>query len=59
MGLADKFEKGMYISYSSAADSGELLDYDVLSLTSSDPAVSALLALSKDEQDETEIEDVS
>ncbi|ROL45311.1 hypothetical protein DPX16_0969 [Anabarilius grahami] len=35
----------------SAADEGELLDNDVLSLTSSDPSASALLALSPREQE--------
>lgn len=38
----------------------EMLDDDVFSLTSSDPAVSELLASSQDEQDKAvEIEDVS
>ncbi len=59
--LADKFEKGMSIShFSSAAGESELRDDDVLSLMSSDPAVSALLASSQDEQEEAvEIDDVS
>lgn len=41
--LAEKFEKGMDLSHSSAADLSELLDQNVLSLASSDPADSALL----------------
>lgn len=43
--LAEKFEKGMDLSHSSAADSSELLDQKVLSLASSNPADSALLLL--------------
>lgn len=51
--LGKEFENGMHFSHSSLVDKGELLDAnDVLSLTSSDLAASALLALSQDEQDE-------
>lgn len=50
----------MNISYLLVAGESELLDNDVLSLTSSDPEASSLLASSQDEQDEAiEIEDVS
>ncbi len=41
--LADEFERGVNLSRSSAADKGDLLEEGVLSLTSSDPAGSALL----------------
>ncbi len=44
MELADEFERGINLSLSSVADESELLEKDVLSLTSSDPAGSALLA---------------
>lgn len=40
----------MAISHSSVADEGELLDEDLLLLTSSDLAVSAPLASSQEEQ---------
>lgn len=61
MELADEFEKDMHISDSLAAGESELLDKDdVLSLTSSVPTVSALLASSQDEQNKTvELKDVS
>lgn len=52
--LAKEFERGMDFSCSSVADEGDLLDEDVLSLTSYDPAGSALLALSQEEQDVTD-----
>ncbi len=38
MEFADDIERGVYLSCSVAADEGELLEEDVLSLTSSDPA---------------------
>ncbi len=42
--LAHELERGLSFSHSSAANEGELLDYDdAISLTSSDPAASALL----------------
>ncbi len=44
MELADEFERGVNLLRLSAADKSELLEEDVLSLTSSDPAGSALLA---------------
>ncbi len=44
MELADESVGGMNISRSSAADESKLLEEDVLSLTSSDPAGSALMA---------------
>ncbi len=42
----------LFISRSSAADKGKLLEEDVLSLTSSDPAGSALLAHGQEWADE-------
>lgn len=49
---AKEFEKGMALSHSSVTDSDDILDQDVLSLESSDPANSMLLApSSKDEAD--------
>lgn len=54
MGLTDGaskgIEKGMDLSHSSVAEKEELLDEDVLSFTSSDLTVSALLASSQEEQ---------
>lgn len=44
----------MDLSHSSAADTRELLDQDMLSLVSSDPADSALLGASQEEQDVAE-----
>lgn len=44
--LVDTFERGMNISQSLVAGESELPDDDVLCLTSSDPAASALLASS-------------
>ncbi len=41
--LADEFERGVNLSRSSEADKGDLLEEGMLSLTSSDPAGSALL----------------
>ncbi|ROL43895.1 hypothetical protein DPX16_11927 [Anabarilius grahami] len=49
--LAEEFERGMALTCSSAADESELLEEDVLSLTSSDPAGSALLVFSQVEQE--------
>ncbi|ROJ25309.1 hypothetical protein DPX16_20122 [Anabarilius grahami] len=50
--LAEELERGVNLSQPTAADEGELLnDDDVLSLTSSDPAASALLAASPREQE--------
>ncbi len=49
--LEEDFERGIFLSHSSAADAGDLLDVDVLSLVSSDPADSALLDASLEEQD--------
>ncbi len=42
MELADEFERGIKISRSSVADKSKLLEEDLLCLTSSDPAGSAL-----------------
>ncbi len=58
MELADKFERGINFLRSSAADEDKLLEEDVLSLTSSDPAGSALLTPGQEWADEGE-EDVS
>jgi hypothetical protein len=52
--LADEFERGMALLRSSVAGEGEMLEKNVLSLTSSDPAGSALQALSLDEQEMAE-----
>ncbi len=49
--LEEDLERGIFLSHSSAADAGDLLDVDVLSLVSSDPADSALLDASLEEQD--------
>ncbi len=58
MELADEAVRGTNISRPSAADESELLEEDVLSLTSSDPAGSALLAHGQEWADEDE-EDIS
>ncbi len=50
MELADEFERGINLSRTSADDESELRGEDVLSLTSSDPAGSALLASGQSEQ---------
>ncbi len=50
MELADEFESGVNLSRSSALDESELRGEDVLSLTSSEPAGSALLASGQSEQ---------
>ncbi len=58
MELADEAVRGTNILRPSAADESELLEEDVLSLTSSDPAGSALLAHGQEWADEDE-EDIS
>ncbi len=58
MELADEFEGEIKISRSSAADEGQLREEDALSLTSSDPAASALLTPGQEWADEGE-EDIS
>ncbi len=58
MELADEAVRGTNISRPSAVDESELLEEDVLSLTSSDPAGSALLAHGQEWADEDE-EDIS
>ncbi|XP_016085022.1 serine/threonine-protein kinase WNK2-like [Sinocyclocheilus grahami] len=58
MDLADELKKGLSLSHSSVTDESELLDDDAISLTSSDPAASALLAQSQDEQMSDEDEKV-
>ncbi len=58
MELSDEFERGIIILRSWAADESKLLEEDVLSLTSSDPAGSALLAHGQEWADEGE-EDIS
>ncbi|KAL0202332.1 hypothetical protein M9458_000350, partial [Cirrhinus mrigala] len=50
--LAEKLDKGLSLSRSSAGDESELLeDDDVISLTSSHPAASALLGFTQEEQE--------
>ncbi len=50
--LADELEKGLSLSRSSAANEGERLDDDdAISLTSFDPAASALLGYAQEEQE--------
>ncbi|KAL0195246.1 hypothetical protein M9458_008818, partial [Cirrhinus mrigala] len=50
--LANKLDKGLFLSRSSVGDESELLeDDDVISLTSSDPAASALLGFTQEEQE--------
>ncbi len=57
--LADELERELSLSHESARDENEPLDYDdVISLTSSDPAASALLGYNPDEQEMAEDEDV-
>ncbi len=58
MELADESAGGINILRASAADESKLLEEDVLSLTSSDPAGSALLAHGQEWVDEDE-EDIS
>ncbi len=65
--LADELERELSLSHESAGNEGEPLDYDdVISLTSSDPAASALLGyaqkeqeISEDEEAETELSQTS
>ncbi len=53
--LADELERGLSLSRSSAANEGERLDDDdAISLTSSDPAASALLGYAQEEQEMSE-----
>ncbi len=53
--LADELERELSLSHESARNESEPLDYDdVISLTSSDPAASALLGYTQDEQEEDE-----
>ncbi len=50
--LADELERGLSLSRSSAANEGERLDDDdAISLTSFDPAASALLGYAQEEQE--------
>ncbi len=57
--LADEFERELSLSHESAKNESEPLDYDdVISLTSSDPAASALLGYAQEEQEMSESEDV-
>ncbi len=57
--LADEFERDLSLSHESAKNESEPLDYDdVISLTSSDPAASALLGYAQEEQEMSESEDV-
>lgn len=51
MELTEEFERGVNLLHASAVDERELLEGDVLSLTSSDPAASALLVSSQKEQE--------
>ncbi len=55
--LADELERGLSFSCSSAANEGELLDDDAISLTSSDPAAGALLGYAQEEQEMSEGEE--
>ncbi len=53
--LADDLERGLSFLRSLATNEGELLDYDdAISLTSSDPAASALLGSAQEEQEMSE-----
>ncbi|KAI2645290.1 NADP-dependent malic enzyme, chloroplastic [Labeo rohita] len=49
--LADELKKGLSLSRSSVTDESELRDDDAISLTSSDPGASALLASDHEDQD--------
>ncbi len=56
---ADELERELSLSHESARNENEPLDYDdVISLTSSDPAASALLGYTPDEQEMAEGEEV-
>ncbi len=59
MELADESAGGINVLRASAADESILLEEDVLSLTSSDPAGSALLAHGQEWADEDEEENIS
>ncbi len=53
--LADELERGLSFSRSSAANEGERMDDDdAISLTSSDPAASALLGYAQEQQEMSE-----
>ncbi len=57
--LADELEREHSLSRESAENEGEPLDYDdAISLTSSDPAASALLGYAQEEQEMSEGEEV-
>ncbi len=57
--LADELERELSLSHESAKNEGEPLDYDdVMFLTSSDPAASALLGYAPEEQEMSESEEV-
>ncbi len=57
--LANELERELSLSHESANNEGEPLDYDdVISLTSSDLAASALLGYAQEEQEMSESEDV-
>ncbi len=57
--LADELERELSLLHESANNEGEPLDYDdVISLTSSDLAASALLGYAQEEQEMSESEDV-
>ncbi|KTG46021.1 hypothetical protein cypCar_00042415, partial [Cyprinus carpio] len=58
MDLADELKKGLSLSCSSVMDENELLDDDAISLTSSDPAASALLDQSQDEQEMSDEDEI-
>ncbi|KAL1258967.1 hypothetical protein QQF64_009544 [Cirrhinus molitorella] len=55
--LADELKKGLSLSCSSVRDESELLEDDVVSLTSSDPGASALLGSTQEEQEMSEGEE--
>ncbi len=58
MDLADELEMELSLSHESAGNEGEPLDYDdAISLTSSDPAASALLGYAQKEQEISEGEE--
>ncbi len=57
--LADELERELSLSHESARNEGEPLDHDdAISLTSSDPAASALLGYAQEEQEMAEGEEV-
>ncbi len=57
--LADELERELSFTRASTENKGELLDYDdAISLTSSDPAASALLGYTQEEQEMFEGEEV-